>query len=61
MSRTVYVTRAQKAAAQWLVDYHTAQGQPVDRATRLIAEAKPAPRPEVTPEAPTVELRTSAG
>src|SRR5579862_8013282 len=44
MAQTVFVTEAQVKAAQMLVDRDLALGREPDRATRQIAEARPAHR-----------------
>ena len=49
MAKKIYVTRAQKNAAQWMVDRATAQGRPISEATRRIAAAQPEPHPAPQP------------
>jgi Flp pilus assembly protein TadB len=45
MTRTFYVTSVQVEAARMLVERSARQGKPVSETIRMIAEAKPEPRP----------------
>lgn len=51
MTKAVTVTRAQKSAAQWMVQRYVETGRDVPDETRRIAEATPAPPGDSLPDA----------